>query len=172
MSKDRYDRHGRLKTGHGSSPIPQPGYERSPELRALHSLHEPSITVQMAGQGTVSVFGRLFGWSPGAELAAHNAWNRSGNVIVVGADYSVIEARMLAHYAGETTETEDPWRRAAAKVLGIPHGDVTEAQRKATKSAVYQILYSNDELEGSTPAQLLGRPIHMVHALLNEGEGK
>ena len=69
-----------------------------------------------------------------------------GNVLV-DADYSQIELRLLAHISGDYNmceafrEGEDIHRRTAAAVFGIPEEYVTEDMRKRAKAVNFGIVY-------------------------------
>lgn len=67
--------------------------------------------------------------------------------VLVDADYSQIELRLLAHISGDyhMIETfknrEDIHRMTAAAVFGIPEDEVTEEQRKRAKAVNFGIVY-------------------------------
>ncbi len=69
-----------------------------------------------------------------------------GNVLV-GADYSQIELRLLAHISGDETMKQaflsggDIHTRTAAEVFGVPPADVTGEQRSAAKAVNFGIVY-------------------------------
>ncbi len=69
-----------------------------------------------------------------------------GNVLV-DADYSQIELRLLAHIAGDEAmreaflSGEDIHAVTASQVFGVPLGDVTRAQRSAAKAVNFGIVY-------------------------------
>jgi DNA polymerase-1 len=69
-----------------------------------------------------------------------------GNVLVA-ADYSQIELRLLAHLSGDEAlrETfrrgEDIHRATAAKIFGLAPGAVTPAQRRSAKTINFGVLY-------------------------------
>ncbi|MCL1809395.1 MAG: DNA polymerase I [Clostridiales bacterium] len=66
---------------------------------------------------------------------------------LVGADYSQIELRVLAHMSGDPeliqafNDGVDIHRLTASKVLGIPEGDVTAAQRGDAKAVNFGVIY-------------------------------
>jgi len=66
---------------------------------------------------------------------------------IVSADYSQIELRIMAHFANDLTmmasfkSGEDIHRRTAAEVYGVDIEDVTQAQRRAAKTANFAIIY-------------------------------
>ena len=67
--------------------------------------------------------------------------------LLVDADYSQIELRVLAHIAGDETMTdafnagEDIHARTAAEVYGVPIGEVTSQMRSACKAVNFGIVY-------------------------------
>jgi len=67
--------------------------------------------------------------------------------VLVTADYSQIELRLLAHMSGDETlitafkEEQDIHRLTASQVLGIPLEDVTPAQRGDAKAVNFGIIY-------------------------------
>jgi DNA polymerase-1 len=80
--------------------------------------------------------------------------NRSGHQlfpdeesVLVGADYSQVELRLLAHLSGDENlieafrRGEDIHRRTAALVNDIPQDQVTSDQRRIAKSANFGIIY-------------------------------
>lgn len=67
---------------------------------------------------------------------------------MIGADYSQIEIRLMAHFSGDSgliAQLSDPkgdlFRLITSNTLGIPQDRVTEKQRDGTKGLVYGILY-------------------------------
>ena len=71
---------------------------------------------------------------------------REGHVLV-DADYSQIELRVLAHISGDATmisafrADEDIHARTAAEVYGVPFDQVTGAMRSASKAVNFGIVY-------------------------------
>ena len=67
--------------------------------------------------------------------------------IILAADYSQIELRIMAHFADDKTMMksfqmgEDIHRRTAAEVYGVDIKDVTPEQRRAAKTANFAIIY-------------------------------
>jgi DNA polymerase-1 len=72
---------------------------------------------------------------------------RDGDYKILAADYSQIELRIMAHFAGDSTmiksfeQNEDIHRRTAAEVYGVDIADVTPAQRRRAKTANFAIIY-------------------------------
>ncbi len=73
-----------------------------------------------------------------------------GNVLV-GADYSQIELRLLAHISADEAmianfkEGGDIHTRTAGEVFGVPAGEVTTEQRSAAKAVNFGIVYGISE---------------------------
>ncbi len=67
--------------------------------------------------------------------------------LLVAADYSQIELRVLAHFAEEPTledafaRGEDIHRTTAALVLGVPPAEVSTEQRRAAKTVNFGLIY-------------------------------
>ncbi len=67
--------------------------------------------------------------------------------VLVDADYSQIELRVLAHISGDATmidafrEGQDIHARTASEVYGVPLAEVTGAQRSASKAVNFGIVY-------------------------------
>ena len=67
--------------------------------------------------------------------------------LLLGADYSQIELRLLAHFSGDETmlvsfkNGVDIHRQTASEVLGIPLGDVTPEQRSRAKAVNFGLMY-------------------------------
>ena len=67
--------------------------------------------------------------------------------LLVDADYSQIELRVLAHISGDPTfmdafiRDEDIHRRTAAEIFGIPMEQVTDEQRSSAKAVNFGIVY-------------------------------
>ncbi|MCR4565351.1 MAG: DNA polymerase I [Bacteroidales bacterium] len=79
--------------------------------------------------------------------------------LIVSADYSQIELRIMAHLCGDEhlrkafNTGEDVHRATAAKIFGIPTAEVTDAQRRLAKTANFGIMYG---ISGFGLAQRLG----------------
>jgi DNA polymerase I len=69
--------------------------------------------------------------------------------ILVSADYSQVELRILAHYSGDPSLVEafvqgdDIHRRTAAEVAGIALSEVTDEQRARAKAVNFGIIYGS-----------------------------
>lgn len=75
------------------------------------------------------------------------AFVASPGYVLMAADYSQIELRIMAHLSGDEgllrafRDGEDVHRATAAEVLGIPVGDVTNDQRRAAKAVNFGLIY-------------------------------
>ncbi len=69
--------------------------------------------------------------------------------VLLSADYSQVELRILAHYSGDESligafrDGEDIHRRTAAEVYGIPIDQVAEEQRARAKAVNFGIIYGS-----------------------------
>ena len=67
--------------------------------------------------------------------------------ILIGADYSQIELRVLAHMADDPAlieafnKGEDIHRATAANVLGVPENEITPAERSRAKAVNFGVIY-------------------------------
>lgn len=72
---------------------------------------------------------------------------RDADHVLLSADYSQVELRILAHYADDPalieafTQGQDIHARTAAEVFGIPLTEVTPAQRRVAKTCNFAIIY-------------------------------
>ncbi len=106
---------------------------------------------------TLTVTGRLSSYEPnlqnipvrteeGKELRKMFVPDNSGNVLL-SADYSQIELRLLAHYSKDINllkayhENADIHRTTASQIFGVPFNEVTSAQRRAAKAVNFGIIY-------------------------------
>ena len=75
------------------------------------------------------------------------AFVASEGCVLIGADYSQIELRILAHLSGDEgliaafLSGEDVHRRTAAEVFGVPQEQVTPEMRSAAKAVNFGIVY-------------------------------
>lgn len=78
----------------------------------------------------------------------------SDDHILMSADYSQIEFRVLAHFSGDPglvsafQKGKDVHIHVAALLYGLPHAEVTDAMRQAAKGVAYSLIY------GKTPFTL------------------
>ncbi len=80
----------------------------------------------------------------------------SEEYVFVGADYSQIELRVLAHMSGDEAltkafnENQDIHKATAARVMGIPAEKVTSAQRSSAKAINFGVIYGMSSFGLST----------------------
>ncbi|MEI7703891.1 MAG: DNA polymerase I [Deltaproteobacteria bacterium] len=90
--------------------------------------------------------------------------------VLVSADYSQIELRILAHYAEDPALLEsfrireDVHARTAAETFGVPAGEVTPDQRRVAKVLNFGIAYG---LSAFGMAQRLGMPPGEAQAVID-----
>lgn len=76
-----------------------------------------------------------------------NAFTASDNHILVGADYSQIELRILAHLSQDESlieafnNGEDIHKTTAARVLGVPPQEITPLDRSRAKAVNFGVIY-------------------------------
>jgi len=89
----------------------------------------------------------------------------SENCVLVSADYSQIELRLLAHMSGDEqlieafNKDEDIHAITASQILGIPVSEVTPAQRRDAKAVNFGIIYG---ISGFGLAENLSIPQYMA----------
>ncbi len=72
---------------------------------------------------------------------------RDGDHVLLSADYSQVELRILAHYSGDEgliaafRAGEDIHMRTAAEVFGVPFESVTSQMRRVAKTANFAVIY-------------------------------
>jgi DNA polymerase-1 len=72
---------------------------------------------------------------------------RSADYILLAADYSQIELRLIAEISGDAAmieafqKNQDIHRATAARVYGVPYKDVTAEQRRNAKTVNFSIIY-------------------------------
>ena len=88
--------------------------------------------------------------------------------VLVDADYSQIELRVLAHIANDETminafrNNEDIHAVTASQVLGIPLEDVTKEQRSSAKAVNFGIVYGLSLIHICLCIHCLVRPIRLL----------
>jgi DNA polymerase-1 len=130
---------------------------KSTYIDALPTLLNPDTgRVHTSFNQTVAATGRLSSSDPnlqnipirtelGREIRKAFVARESYNIL--SADYSQIELRLMAHFAGDKAlldsfkKGEDIHRRTAAEVFGIKLDDVTDDQRRSAKTANFAIIY-------------------------------
>lgn len=105
---------------------------------------------------TVTTTGRISGSDPNLQnipirqelgRQLRKAFVSREGYVLIGADYSQIELRVLAHMSGDEAliesfnKGEDIHKATAAKVLGIPEAEITTAQRSRAKAVNFGVIY-------------------------------
>jgi DNA polymerase-1 len=130
---------------------------KSTYIDALPTMVNPKTgRVHTSFNQTVTITGRLSSSDPnlqnipirtdeGKEI--RRAFIACEGCNILSADYSQIELRLMAHFAGDEAllesfrRGEDIHRRTAAEVFGVKLEDVTEAMRRSAKTANFAIIY-------------------------------
>jgi len=124
---------------------------------ALQELVNPATgRVHTSFNQTVAATGRLSSSDPNLQnipirtdigKRVRRAFTARPGSLLLSADYSQIELRVLAHMANDPTlleafrQGEDPHAATAAEVLGIPFESVTSDHRRVAKMVNYGVLY-------------------------------
>ncbi len=106
---------------------------------------------------TVTATGRLSSSDPNLQnIPIRTDWGKkirkafipeSKEYLLLSADYSQIEPRILAHFSEDKTlmksfiKGEDIHKRTASEVFGVPISEVTEEQRRLAKTTNFSIMY-------------------------------
>ena len=132
------------------------------KLMSTYLLALPQVVDQTTGRlhttfnQTVAATGRLSSSDPnlqnipvrtalGAQI--RECFNAEPGFVLVVADYSQIELRVMAHLSGETTlvdafrRGEDIHTRTAAEVFGLPEESVDKTHRNYAKAVNFGIMY-------------------------------
>jgi DNA polymerase-1 len=126
-------------------------------LEALPKLVNPVTgRVHTSFNQTVAATGRLSSSNPNlqnipirTELGRQirRAFVAGEGKLLLSADYSQVELRIMAHLSGDTTLVEafrngkDVHRSTASLILGVPEDDVSPAQRESAKTVNFGIMY-------------------------------
>ncbi len=84
----------------------------------------------------------------------------SPNCVLMSADYSQIELRLLAHYSNDSTlvnaykNNQDIHTTTASQIFGIPFDDVNDNQRRKAKAVNFGIIYGISAFGLSKNAQI------------------
>jgi DNA polymerase-1 len=131
---------------------------KSTYVDALPALRNPNTgRVHTSYNQTVAATGRLSSSDPnlqnipirtekGAQIRKAFV-PRDDNHILLSADYSQIELRIMAHYADDKTmiaafqNDEDIHARTASEVFGVSLDDVTSDMRRRAKTANFAVIY-------------------------------
>ncbi len=126
----------------------------------LAVINEKTGRIHSVFNQTVTVTGRISSTEPNmqniptrTQLGSHirKMFVAKEGCVLLDADYSQIELRVLAHIAGDEVminafkNNEDIHRVTASQVLGIPPEDVTKEQRSSAKAVNFGIVYGIGE---------------------------
>jgi DNA polymerase-1 len=128
---------------------------------ALLNLRDPETgRVHTTFNQTVAATGRLSSTEPNLQnIPVRTAIGRqirrcfipaAGNILL-SADYSQIELRVLAHMTGDPEltrafrEDEDIHRITASRIFGVPEDEVTANQRRDAKTVNFAVLYGQSD---------------------------
>ncbi len=129
-------------------------------VEGLTKLIAPDGRIHSVFQNTVTATGRLSSTEPNlqnipvrTELGARmrDMFIAPPGSVLVDADYSQIELRLLAHIAGDEAMLEafrrggDFHRSTAAQVFGVPPAEVTAQMRSRAKAVNFGIVYGISE---------------------------
>ena len=90
--------------------------------------------------------------------------------VMLSADYSQIELRVLAHFSGDPAFIDafatgaDIHRRTAAEVFGVKEGEVTDEQRRIAKAINFGLAFGQTDFG---LAQVLRIPRHEAHEYID-----
>lgn len=129
---------------------------KSTYVDGLGKVIGPDGRIHTSFQNTVTATGRLSSTDPnlqnipvrtelGAEL--RKMFAAPAGKVLVDADYSQIELRLLAHMAGDQAmidgfkSGEDIHTITASQVFGVPAGEVTPQMRRSAKAVNFGIVY-------------------------------
>lgn len=129
---------------------------RSTYAEGLQELIRADGRIHTTFNQTVTATGRLSSTEPNLQnipvrtemgRKLRRAFHASPGQMLLAADYSQIELRVLAHISDDKVlkesfyHNEDIHARTAAEVLGIPINDVTPEQRRSAKAVNFGIVY-------------------------------
>ena len=129
---------------------------KSTYVEGLGKVIDPDGRIHSSFQNTVTATGRLSSTEPnlqnipvrtelGAEL--RKMFVAGEGKVLVDADYSQIELRLLAHMAGDQAmiqgfrSGEDIHAITASQVFGVPQAEVTPLMRRSAKAVNFGIVY-------------------------------
>ncbi len=121
-------------------------------------VHEATGRIHPTFNQTGAATGRLSSTNPNVQnipirtaqgIRIREAFVPAEGNVLVSADYSQVELRVMAHFSGDASLIEafrsgdDIHRRTAAEVGGIDPEDVTDEQRDAAKAINFGIIYGS-----------------------------
>ncbi len=123
----------------------------------VQMVHPKTGRVHTSFQQTIAATGRLSSTDPNLQnIPIRTAEGRQirkafvprdGDHVLLVADYSQIELRLMAHFSGDPAlvaafrDAADVHARTAAEIFGIPESEVTSDQRRLAKTANFGIIY-------------------------------
>jgi DNA polymerase-1 len=123
----------------------------------LELVHPKTGRVHTSFQQTVAATGRLSAADPNLQNIPVRTEEgrrirkafiaRDSDHLLLVADYSQIELRLMAHFSGDPAlvaafrDAADVHARTAAEIFGIPESQVTPEQRRLAKTANFGIIY-------------------------------
>ena len=125
-------------------------------VEGLEPLIGPDGRIHCHFQQTVAATGRLSCTEPNLQnipvryeigRQLRKAFTAEEDSILIGADYSQIELRILAHLSGDENlissfnNNEDVHRMTAARVFDIPYDEVTSLDRSRAKAVNFGVIY-------------------------------
>lgn len=131
---------------------------KSTYVDALVELTHPKTgRVHTSFQQTIAATGRLSSTDPNLQNIPVRTEEgrqirkafvpRDKDHVLLAADYSQIELRLMAHFSGDPAlvsafrDAADVHARTAAEIFGIPESEVTSDQRRLAKTANFGIIY-------------------------------
>lgn len=125
-------------------------------IDGLLPLISPDSRIRCNFNQTVTATGRISSSEPNLQnipirtepgRTLRKAFVPKEGCVLIGADYSQIELRVLAHMSRDKAliysfnKGEDIHKATAARVLGIPEGEITSEQRSRAKAVNFGIIY-------------------------------
>ena len=134
---------------------------------------QPDRAPRPAGSARATRTCRTSRSAPTSASACGGRSSPAPGALLLSADYSQIELRVLAHMANDPTlleafaQGEDPHAVTAAEVLGIPFEKVTSDHRRVAKMVNYGVLYGmSDYRPGRAHRPAVGGCVGLHPALL------
>ncbi|MDK4624721.1 DNA polymerase I [Kingella kingae] len=136
------------------------------KLKSTYTDKLPEMILSQTGRvhtnyaQAVAITGRLASNNPNLQnipirteqgRRVRRAFTAPQNCVIVSADYSQIELRIMAHLSGDTTlqaafhNNEDVHRRTAAEVFGMAPEHITSEQRRYAKTINFGLIYGMSE---------------------------
>jgi len=137
----------------------------NPKTKRIHTQYQQAIVATGRLSSTDPNLQNIpFKTDTGKEI--RKAFIAAPNSVLISADYSQVELRIMAHLSGDTGLIEafhqgkDIHRATAAEVLGIPEAEVTQDQRRHAKAVNFGLIYG---MSAFGLAKQLGVSRHDAH---------